>query len=298
MQRIGKYVIHKAAASTGYARIYFCQDPDLQVPVAIKLFDPRRGEGGPLSAAQWLTRFQVEARVLATFDHPYIIGIKGMELLGDGRPYFVMPFQPANLAWEIGRDLFDPAKAADLAERDRPRRLPLPRVLGIMKQLSSALTSLHRRGLVHRSVQPSNVLLSAKENGQVRLCDFSTVKLPERNPPFPDHWIGATDYCAPEQRENATAVTAAADVYALGIMAYRLLTGRLPAAEEAPARLPAEMPAAMAELVESATDPDPTRRPAHAGAFLQGLDKIDPASATRPAVTVVPARRPVPAAAG
>lgn len=287
MERIGKYVIHKAAVTTGYARVFFCHDPDLQVPVAVKLFTVGANNGGPLSPAQWLSRFQVEARALATFDHPHIVPVKVMEVV-DGRPFFVMPFQAAHLPYEMGKD----AAAPDMPAHDQPRRLALPRALTLLRQLSSALMAVHRRGMVHRAVMPSNILLTARENGQVRLADFSMVKLPERNPPLPDHWLGRTEYCAPEQRENATRVGPEADVYSLGVLAYRMLTAGLPDPAAGAADLPGGFPDALAALISRATDPDPSRRPAHAGAFLQALSAVSVETSERPKVQVVTVKRP------
>lgn len=287
MERIGKYVVHKVAVTTGYARVFFCHDPDLQVPVAVKLFTARAGEGGLLSPAQWLARFHAEARALAAFDHPHIIAVKAMEVV-DGHPFFVMPYQVAHLPYEIGRDV-----ARDGApEVDQPRRVPLARALTLLRQVASALSAVHRRGMVHRAVMPSNILLTARENGQVKLADFSMVKIPERNPPLPDHWLGRTEYCAPEQRENATGVGTQADVYSLGVLAYRLLTGTLPDPAQGAAELPAGAPAALAELVRASTDPDPARRPLHAGTVLQTLGTIAAEAAPKPKVQVVSVRRP------
>lgn len=293
MQHIGKYVIHKVALTSGYARVFFCHDPDLQVPVAVKLFTVTPNQSGPLSPAQWLARFQVEARALAAFDHPNIVAVKTMEVV-DGHPFFVMPFQAAHLPYEIGKD----GAPADAPEHDRPRRLPLPRALALLRQLASALGAVHRRGMVHRAVMPSNILLTARENGQAKLADFSMVKLPERNPPLPDHWLGRTEYCAPEQRENATGVGPEADVYSLGVLAYRMLTGVLPDPAVGAAVLPDNLPDALVALVRQATDPDPSRRPAHAGVFLQALGGIIVEAPPRPKVQVVNVRRPQKRVAG
>lgn len=282
MERIGKYVIHKAAVTSGYARVFFCHDPDLRVPVAVKVFTVNPGLSGPLSPAQWLARFQVEARALAAFDHPHIIAVKTMDVI-DGRPYFVMPYQGAHLPYEIGKDV---------AGEDGPKRLPMARTMVLLRQLSSALVALHRRGMVHRAVMPSNILLSSRDNGQVKLADFSMVKLPERNPPLPDHWMGCTDYCAPEQRENASGVGPEADVYSLGVLAFRMLTGSLPDPAAGAIQLPDSAPAALAALVRQATDPDPAARPAHAGAFQQALSAITVDVVAKPQVQVVNVRRP------
>lgn len=287
MERIGKYVIHKGAVTTGYARVFFCHDPDLQVPVAVKIFTVKAGESGPLSPAQWLARFQGEARALAAFDHPHIVAVKTMEVV-DGHPFFVMPYQGAHLTYEIGKDVATEGAPAE----DQPRRLPVPRALALLRQLSAALVAVHRRGMVHRAVKPSNILLTSREGGQIKLADFSMVKLPERNPPLPDHWLGATEYCAPEQRENASAVGPEADVYSLGVLAYRMLTGTLPDLSQGALLLPASLPPALTALVAQSTNPDPTCRPAHAGAFLQALGAVVVDPVAKPKVQVVSLRRP------
>lgn len=287
MNRIGKYVIHKVAVTTGYARVLFCHDPDLQVPVAVKLFTVKPGEDSLLSPAQLLSRFQTEARTLAAFDHPNIVAVKTMDM-ADGHPFFVMPYQGAHLPFEIGKD------EPQAIEAERPRRVALPRALVLLRQLSSALVALHRRGMVHRAVKPSNILLTAREGGMVRLADFSMIKLPERNPPLPDHWQGSTEYCAPEQREQATSVGPQADVYSLGVLAYRLLTGALPDPAQGAVKLPTDSPAVLVDLVRQATDPDPAARPPHAAAFLQVLSTVSGEVAAKPrAVEVVQVRRPV-----
>jgi serine/threonine protein kinase len=298
MERIGKYVIHKAAVTHGYARVFFCHDPDLQVPVAIKAFTVKAGESGPLSPAQWLSRFQTEARALAAFDHPHIVGVKTMEVV-DGHPFFVMPYQGAHLAYEIGKDAPTSEQGPDQSAADRPRRLTQARAVSLLRQLSAALTAMHRRGMVHRAIKPSNILLSSRDNGQLKLADFSMVKLPERNPPLPDHWLGCTDYCAPEQRENASAVGPEADVYSVGVLAYRMLTGALPDLSKGAVALPEGYAEALIKLVAGATDPDPARRPAHAGAVLQALSLVpaEAAPKAKPQVVTIkrPARQPAPA---
>ena len=294
MERIGKYVVHKAVVTSGYARIYLCHDPDLQVPVAVKLFDPRPGDVSYLSPAQQLTRFQTEARLLASFDHPYIVGVKVLESLSDGRPYFVMPFMAAHLAYEIGKDFASLDEEQAAADSDKPRRMAPGRAMVALKQLSSGVLALHRRNLVHRFIKPSNVLLTATQNGSVKLCDFSMAKLPERNLPMPDHWQGGVEYTAPEQRENATAVTSRADVYSLGVIAYRLLIGRLPDPTAEAALLPGDFPAELVELIGACTASDPALRPAHAGEVLAGLERVPAPSRPTPAkvvVQTVPPRR-------
>lgn len=291
MDRIGKYVIHKVSVTSGYAQVVFCSDPDLQIPVAIKLFDPRRVKDSPLSPAQWLTRFVFEARGLAMVDHTYVAPVKCLEQLPDGRPYFVMPYFAAHLAYEIGHDV--------PSELDGPKRLSMTRSILLLRQLSAALASMHRKGLVHRWVKPSNILLTAKEGGAVRLADFSMAKFPgNTNPPLPDIWPDRGPYAAPEQMENASGVGPQADVYSLGALAYRLTTGKVPAGGLAAIEPPKDMPEELWALISQAMDPDPGKRPVNAGLMLSQFEGVPLETRTKPVEKVsAPKRRTRSAAA-
>jgi len=276
MDRIGKYVIHKVSVTTGYAQVVFCHDPDLQVPVAIKLFDPRRVADSPMSPAQWLGRFVSEARGLAAVEHTYVTPVKVLEQLPDGRPYFVMPYYAAHLAYEIGRDLKDSETPA--AEHERPRRLSVPRTLLLLRQLTAALAAMHRRGMIHRWVKPSNILLTAKEGGSVRLIDFSMAKFPGANPPLPDIWPDRGAYTAPEQWESVSSVGPEADVYSLGALAYRFLVGAPPAGDILSEQAPEDIPEQLWAFIQAAMNLDPQKRPSNAGAVVPMLEgiKADP----------------------
>ena len=296
MDRIGKFVVHKAVVPSGGARVLFCHDPDLGLPVAVKLFQPR--PDGLLSPAQQLDRFLTEARLLASFDHPHIVAVKGLDRLPDGRPFFVMPFQPAQLGFEIGRDFDDPAAEARATERDRPRPLAPARALTLLRQVALGLYALHRRGMVHRALRPSNVLLTAREGGGARLCDFAWVKQPGRaDLPLPETWQGDPHYTAPEQLDSATTVGPPADLFAWGRLAARMLTGRLTPVETTQAALAAlpGLPAGLVDLLAACLDPDPAARPPQAGAALEALATLPPAVASpRPAPQVTSLRRPGP----
>ena len=273
-ERIGKYVIHKVSLTTGYAQVVFCHDPDLQVPVAIKLFDPRRVADSPMSPAQWMARFVSEARGLATVEHTYVTPVKSLEQLPDGRPFFVMPFFAAHLAFEIGKDFPDPTALAAAPEPERSRRLSVARAILLLRQISSALAAMHRRGMVHRWVKPSNILLTAKEGGSIRLADFSMVKFPGQNPPLPDVWAVPGPYTAPEQLINASAVGAEADVYSIGALAYRFVAGVPPHGDISQLEMPDHIPEQLWSLIQACTASDPLQRPANAGAVMPMLEGI------------------------
>jgi len=276
MQLIGKYVVHRLIATTGTSRIFQCLDPDLQVAVAIKLFDPnpqRMPKNAAVPAEILHNQFLLEARTLASFDHPHVIAIKQFARLETGQPYFVMPYMQANLPYEIGRDSPTPEAALALPERERPRALPPARALTLLRQVLSALVDVHAKGLVHRDVKPTNLLLSAREGGYLKLCDFGVVRRPdESNAPPAALWSGSADYRSPEQNHNATDVDARADVYSAAVLGYRLLTGHLPQGDFPPPRdLVPALPAYVSALLMAALRPDPGLRPKHAGDMLQRL---------------------------
>lgn len=276
MELIGKYVVHRRIMTTGYSRLFHCIDPDLQIPVAIKIFDPtpdklERERQYPIEV--WRARFVQEARILASLDHPNIITVKQLSRLENGLPYFVMPYMAANLPFEIGRDIFDPGALGKLSEREKPKALPINRAMLLLRQLLSALTLLHGRGIVHRDIKPTNLLLTTRENGQIKLCDFGMIKRPDDSSLSREGvWIGTPDYMSPEQRQSATRVDARADVYSVGVLAYRMLTGRLPVGSFPPPRdyVPS-LPLYVSNLVMAAMRPNRDVRPKNAADMLHRL---------------------------
>lgn len=273
MQLIGKYVIHKLIGSTGYSKIFHCLDPDLQAPVAIKLFAPssrKMEKERQYSPDIWRQRFVREARILASFDHPHIVPVMYFSHLENGAPYFVMPYQQANLPFEIGRDVFDPDRLAKVPEGEHPRALAPARAASVLRQVLSALAVIHGRNMVHRDLKPANILLHSRTNGAIKLCDFGMAKQPEDSGLSRSGvWIGTLDYMAPEQRESATKADARADVYSAGALAYRLFTGRLPmGAFPPPIEMVPSMPAHVSDTIMKALRPDRQMRPKDGGDML------------------------------
>lgn len=291
-RRIGKYGVRSVIISTSYSTVYQGVDPDLKVGVALKVFDLKGKSAGPDSAHgadYWRERFFREARLLARIDHPHIIAVRDMGVGEDGRPYFVMPLIDANLVFEIGRDVMDERTVARLPAELRPRAIPLARAQVILRQLLSALALLHKRGLVHRDIKPANLLLTRRKGGAVKLCDFGMVKFPDWSQSKAGTWLGTPDYIAPEQRENAPGVDARADVYSVGALAYRMLSGRLPAGRLAPlAGAVPEIPDAFDALLMACLSSSRKHRPSDAADLLTKLDlSLRAAAPPRQAVSVV-----------
>jgi serine/threonine protein kinase len=230
-RRLGRYRIVEKVVDSAFARIFRAVGPDGRV-VAVKLFHPgnRVRSGSGYSVDQWRQRFLSEAGLLAALHHPHVTPVLDQGEAPDGQPFFVMPWMAANLRREIGRDVVAPSIIARLAEHERPRAVTPARALAVVRQLAEGLAALHEAGIVHRDVKPTNLLLSARQDGDVALCDLGMARLPEdRHSSRSGVWVGTPNYMPPEQRDDAATVSDRADVFAMGMLGYRILVGRLPA---------------------------------------------------------------------
>lgn len=277
MDRIGKYIVIKDLVTTGFSNIYLCRDPDLEVHVAVKVFklkDENLGDNAHYGPAVWLTRFVEEARLLARLDHPHIVSVRELSATDDGMPYFVMPFIEANLIYEIGKDDNGRKKKSELRGRKKPRRASVERTVQVVRQVVDALVYMHERDLIHRDIKPGNVLLTRKEGGSVKICDFGMVKFPDWSLSRSGIWIGTLDYIAPEQRRSAREVGPSADVYSAGALAYRMLTAKLPEGNfPAPHKSVEGVPESLSELIMRCLARDKELRPQNAREMLALLDK-------------------------
>ncbi len=217
-------------------------------------------------------RFLREIRLVARLDHP---GIAKVLDAGEhrGRPYLAIEWVEGGTLWEwVKRGALGWRAAANFG-----------------KQIAHALGAAHALGIVHRDVKPTNIMVDAT-TGDVRLVDFGVAlaadqeRLTKTGVP-----IGTAEYMAPEQAK-AGAVGPAADLYALGVVLYEMLTGRLPfegsgfgamvlkLQERAPsARLlaPSSVPLEFCDLVDRLLDPAPETRPADALSVHEALKRIE-----------------------
>jgi serine/threonine protein kinase len=209
---LGHYRIKDSLGYGGMATVYRAEDINLQRDVAVKIFRPRDGMN-----ADFLRRFEREARVLARLDHPHILPVYDYGEQ-NGLAFLIMPLM-------AGGSLRDRLQRGSLEAIDAMR---------LMAQLLDALQYAHDRGLIHRDVKPGNMLF--KGDGTVLLCDFGLVKVlsNEGTPPLTTdeasltaHAItGTPDYMAPEQiMGNAMQ---SSDIYAMGVVLYEMLAGTRP----------------------------------------------------------------------
>ncbi len=271
---VGGFRLKSPIARSRWTSLYSAISKDLPGKFAVKIFDlsgsNEKAIGTP-DEGVWLKRFDLEGRILAAMDHPGVIALVDRGSLPDGRPYHVLPFVEANLIYEMGGDISDPAKLSRLAPPRRPRALTYERALSLLVRITDALEALHQMDIIHRDLKPGNVLLSRKKGGDPVLCDFGMARWGDQMFDVPGELIGSRDYVSPEQEFDPKAAGKPADVYALGRIAYRMFSGKLPALDDGAiaADLP-EMPPSLAELILRCLKNDPAQRPADA-VTVQGV---------------------------
>ncbi len=254
---VAHYRVDARLGSGGMGVVYRATDLRLDRAVALKVLPLSRA-----TDAQAGERLLDEARAAAALDHPHIGTILDVGTVGGGlesdRMYMAMTFY----------------EGETLADRLASGPVPVSDALRIGRQLASALAAAHERGVVHRDVKPSNVLLTSA--GDVRLVDFGIAARIGTLLPHTISTRGTRRYMSPE-RANGAPPDPRADVWSLGLVLRDLLDAR-PGAATTP------LPDALADLLHRCLDPDPSRRPMHAGAVLAELEAADRPRITAPLV--------------
>ena len=204
---ISGYEIEELVGRGGMGEIYRARDPRLDRRVALKLLAERFSED-----AEFRERLLRESRIAASLDHPNVIPVYEAGETDD-RLFIAMRFVE-------GPDL------EALLRSDGP--LEPARAIAIASQVADALDAAHARGLVHRDVKPSNVLLDRQDRREhVYLADFGLTQSVSDRGPTDGHLVGTVDYVAPEQIRGDD-VDGRADVYGLGCVLFKALTGSVP----------------------------------------------------------------------
>lgn len=220
-ERIGGYRVLRLIGAGGMGRVYEAEQAHPRRRVALKVLQP-----GLLSRAA-LRRFEYESEWLARLDHPGIARVydAGAAVADDGArtPYFAMEL--------VDGQRLDRWAGAQGAPLDRERQRARVRLLA---EVSDAVHHAHQKGLIHRDLKPANILVTA--SGEPKILDFGVARA------FGDDaaaletlhtahgaLVGTARYMSPEQATgDATGLDTRSDVYALGVIAYELLTGRMP----------------------------------------------------------------------
>jgi serine/threonine protein kinase, bacterial len=252
----GRYRVATRIATGGTSTVYRGLDMRLDRPVALKVMDSRYA-----GDQQFMTRFQLEARAVARLKDPGLVAVYDQGL--DNRhPFLVMELVEGGTLREL------------LTERGP---MPPHAVAAVLRPVLGGLAAAHRAGLVHRDVKPENVLIS--DDGEVKIVDFGLVRaVAEAGITSTSVILGTAAYLSPEQVRDGNA-SPRSDVYAVGIVAYELLTGQTPFSGDSalsiayrrldtdvppPSTVINGVPAQFDELVARATARDPADRYADA----------------------------------
>ncbi len=257
----GRYVLGRELGRGGMAEVYAAHDTSLDRPVAVKVLARRLAGDAALRE-----RFVQEGRYAARLSHPNVVGVYDSGDDGDV-PYIVMELVEGTTLQE---------------ELDRRGALPAAEVEAIARQACAGLAHAHEAGIVHRDVKPQNLLLTS--GGEVKLSDFGIAR-GGAGPGITQagELLGTIEYLAPEVVAGHAA-TVASDLYALGGVLYRLLTGDPPrrvrtlddvARRErirAPRELVPDPPPGLEQAIVACLETEPLRRPQSARELASLLD--------------------------
>lgn len=293
----GHELVRRLAAG-GMGEVYLAKQQASGVLRAVKVIraDLRR-------RYRSLERFHREVQVLARLRHDSIVQLIEFGTLDNGWPFLAMEY-------------IDGPSLEQLLEQGP---LSIQSALIVLEQMALALHHAHSNSIIHRDLKPSNILMRSADVHQVKIIDFGLARILDGDGERltgPDEMIGSPTYMAPEQAEGAHDVTPAADVYTLGAIAYKLVSGSPPFAlskhmrlmlahtHDVPPRLSQrcpEIPAPVDELLYRCLAKDPAIRPrAEEVAATLGAHvcRDAPASHATPAAQVTPAESAMPAAPG
>lgn len=265
MKHIGRYRLHAVQGVGAFATVWRGYDEQLETPVAIKVLADNWAHHADVRE-----RFLAEARLLRNIDDPRVVRVYDVGVAED-RPYFVMDFLSGGTVAERAKDTVDTAQAVHLAA-----------------EAARAVHVLHDAGVLHRDVKPSNLLMD--EDGRVLVSDLGSAKRLAEASGF-TVMTGTPAYMAPEQALGQP-LDARTDVYALGVVAYELVAGRLPF--DGPMRSASDRPPASGagpridRVLTSALAHRATDRPATPAALADALEAaMEPPAPARVPVWLV-----------
>ena len=266
-----RYQLTRLMATGGMATIYEALDTRLDRKVAVKIMHAHLAQD-----EQFVERFIREAKAAAALSHPNIVAVQDQGWNQSGIPaiFLVMELIEGHTLREY------------LNEQDR---LNFADGIKFLLPVLSALAAAHKIGIVHRDLKPENILISRE--GRIKIADFGLAKGPTLGGAMTAESsviLGSVSYLSPEQVQRGVA-DSRSDVYSVGITAFEIFTGKKPyegaepiqiAYKHVNERVPKisslenKVPRELDELIYSATDPDPDKRPRDAGAFYESLSGI------------------------
>ncbi|MDF1667730.1 MAG: serine/threonine-protein kinase, partial [Planctomycetota bacterium] len=265
---IGPWTLEKILGQGGMGAVFQARNDQGQL-AAIKLVIPK-GEKGQA----YLPRFRQEAEVTQKLDHPNIV--KAYSYGEDPVPHLILEYFEGQ---DLGQIL------------EKRRRLPLAEALTVTKAVLEALEHAHSRSIIHRDIKPDNIMVDA--NGRYCLTDFGLGRLDKGDEAprltLTGRLMGTLYYLAPEQADNPKEAGYLADIYAMGALLFRILTGQPPYTgsqvevlaaicgappPEIRAWIP-QLPVELEKLLMRVMAKEPSERPGSAREFIEELEKIE-----------------------
>ena len=266
IEKLGPYRIVREIGHGGMGTVYEAVDERSSGTVAVKVLPPELAR-----QRSFLNRFAHELEALGKLSHPHVVPILDVGE-DDALHYFAMEHVAGG-------------SLEQLLSRDA--RLSVERACEIGSQVAHALSHAHAHGIVHRDVKPANILLTAE--GLAKLTDFGIAKMADATQlTLTGAVVGTADYLSPEQAEGRR-VTPRSDLYSLGIMLYRMLSGRAPfsgrttveivqkhrfARPTALYELRPGLPSRLYELVDELIRKDASTRPPNGRVVAERLDRV------------------------
>ena len=212
-QQLGNYQILKPLGAGGMGEVYLARDERLGRQIALKILPPLLA-----ADAEWMRRFQQEARTASALNHPNILTVHEIGQ-AEGVTY---------LATEL-------VEGETLRARLQNGPLPLPEVLDIARQIASALQAAHEAGVIHRDIKPENLMI--RRDGYVKVLDFGIAKtigpaaaVTDSKSPHTQTGaiLGTAPYVSPEQARGEKDIDARSDLFSLGTVLYEMIAGCAP----------------------------------------------------------------------
>jgi serine/threonine protein kinase len=264
ISQIGRYEVENELTQGGMGIIFLARDPYIQRQVVVKVLMYSR-----TLDEVYREFFQREAEVIAALEHPAIVPVYDFGWHGE-QPYIVMRYM----------------SEGSLDDRLAKGEIKLTEMAHILKRVSEALDAAHARNIIHRDVKPSNILFDS--TGEAFLSDFGIAKSRTITDDEGEWLVGTPAYMSPEQVKGER-VDGRSDVYALGVVLYRLLTGQLPFSSDSTTglinahvdmpipdvrKVKANIPAVWQEVVGKAMAKDPNDRYVTAGDFARDVNEV------------------------
>ena len=267
----GRYQLTRQVANGGMASVYEAVDTRLDRKVAVKIMHPHLAQD-----EAFVNRFIREAKAAAALSHPNIVAVQDQGWNQNGVPavFIVMELIEGHTLREY------------LHERGK---FEIKDAINYLTPILSALAAAHDLGIVHRDMKPENILIS--KEGRVKIADFGLARgelIGSTMTAESSVILGSVSYLSPEQVQRGVA-DSRSDVYAVGIVAFEMLTGEKPFLGDSPIQIAymhvnqeipslrtkrKDIPEDLDNLILQATNRDPDKRPRTAGDFLKALESI------------------------